>query len=231
MSKKKICIIGGIVGALLLIVAIIVGVSVFRGKRISEEEATQIALNHAGVTREDAEDLFVYLDSDDLERSYNITFFVEGAKYEYDINARTGRIEDFDVEGVKNAVQETAPPANTETTQENAGTTQGNTETAQGNAAQSQEVPATTTEPAAGTTQPSTNTSNTTASITETEAKALVLAKVEGAVESDVWIKLDREDGRLVYEGKVIFNRMEYEFELDANNGTFYSWEVESIHD
>jgi Predicted membrane protein len=228
MSKKKMVIIGGLIGGLLLIGAIVIGMLVFGGKRISEEEATQIALNHAKVTKEEAESLFVYLDSDDIERSYNVTFFAEGVKYEYDINARTGRIEDFDVEGVKNAVQETTPPANTETTQENAGTTQQN-ETQQ--ETKPQETPAVTPEPASQPANQSANTSNATASITETEAKALVLAKVEGAVESDVWIKLDREDGRLVYEGKVIFNRMEYEFELDANNGTFYSWEVESVHD
>jgi Predicted membrane protein len=67
--------------------------------------------------------------------------------------------------------------------------------------------------------------------LTEADAKKLALDRVPGAIESDIWLRRDYEDGRVVYEGTIIYDRMEYDFEIDANNGTFYSWEVESVYD
>ena len=208
-------------GVLLLAVFVAVGIRVFGGKIISEGEAKNIAFHHAQVSELDVESVYAYMDRDDWDKKYHITFHVAGSKYDYEINARTGNIEDFDVEGMRNAdakAQEApaTPDANaqpsTETPPEGTApeTTTPNNEAANGQ---------------------STNTANATVAVTEAEAKSLVLERVDGATESDVWMKLDREDGRLVYEGQVIYNRMEYEFELDANSGTFYSWEVESVHD
>ena len=40
-----------------------------------------------------------------------------------------------------------------------------------------------------------------------------------------VKLHLDREDGRMVYEGKIIYNNTEYEFDIDAITGDIVSWE------
>jgi len=226
MSKKKKIIIAVIAGGALLLAALVgIGIKVFGGRIISESEAKDIAFNHAQVNEMDVENVYAYLDRDDWDKKYHITFHVADSKYDYEINARTGNIEDFDVEGMRNsnaAAQETpaTPEASAEPNAE--------TPPAEGNA------PATTApnnnannRQSAGTS----NAANATAGITEAEAKTLVLERVEGATEADVWMKLDREDGRLVYEGQIIYNAMEYDFEIDANDGTFYSWEVESVHD
>lgn len=69
------------------------------------------------------------------------------------------------------------------------------------------------------------------ASKTEAEARSIALAKVPGAKASDCSLWLDNDDGRLIYEGKIIFNQMEYEFEIDAYSGTILEWEAESIFD
>ena len=66
--------------------------------------------------------------------------------------------------------------------------------------------------------------------ITFAQAKALALAKVSGANDNHIKIKEDYEDGRKVYEGKIIYNGYEYEFEIDANSGIFLEWEVERLH-
>ena len=41
-------------------------------------------------------------------------------------------------------------------------------------------------------------------------------------------MKLERDDGRLIYEGDIRYDGMEYEFEINAENGKIISWESES---
>ena len=79
--------------------------------------------------------------------------------------------------------------------------------------------------PAAGAEEPS-------ASVSEAEAKKIALAQVPGAKESDICrFKLDYDDGRVEYEGKIIYNEMEYEFEIDGHSGAIRDWDVESVYD
>ena len=65
--------------------------------------------------------------------------------------------------------------------------------------------------------------------ISESDARQIALQKVPGASDSDIRMKLDEEDGRLVYEGKIIYSDMEYEFEIDTTDGTVLKWEEESV--
>ena len=67
--------------------------------------------------------------------------------------------------------------------------------------------------------------------VTEAEAIETVLAKVPGASSSDVRIHLDYDDGRAEYEGTIVYNRLVYEFTVDASTGRIVDWEVESIYD
>ncbi len=69
------------------------------------------------------------------------------------------------------------------------------------------------------------------ASITISEAKKIVLSKVSGATENDIHIYAEKDDGRVVYEGSVMLDDMEYEFEIDGETGKIISWEAESIFD
>ena len=60
------------------------------------------------------------------------------------------------------------------------------------------------------------------------KAKQLVLNQVPGAtVNNIVQFKLDYDDGRQMYEGKLFYNGLEYEFEMDAVTGMFYEWEID----
>lgn len=67
--------------------------------------------------------------------------------------------------------------------------------------------------------------------LTEDEAKNIVLKKVSGATQDDIRIKLDNDDGRLQYEGKVIYDGTEYEFDIDAYTGEVLTWEEGSVFD
>lgn len=68
--------------------------------------------------------------------------------------------------------------------------------------------------------------------ISEQEAKEIALERVPGAVIEDIWeFKLDYDDGRTEYDGKIYFQKNEYEFEIDAHTGEILNWEAESIRD
>ena len=64
--------------------------------------------------------------------------------------------------------------------------------------------------------------------ITADQAKEIALAEVPGATASDIYeFELDRDDGRLEYEGTIYYNGTEYEFTIDGYSGAIRSWEVE----
>lgn len=65
------------------------------------------------------------------------------------------------------------------------------------------------------------------AEFTQESAIAAVLEKVPGATEENVRIKLDEDDGVMVYEGDVLYNGSKYEFEIDASTGAIRSWEMD----
>ena len=69
------------------------------------------------------------------------------------------------------------------------------------------------------------------ASVSIEEAKKIALDKVPGATEKDIHIGLDYEDGKSLYEGTIFYEQIEYEFEIDAQDGKIWSWEAESICD
>lgn len=67
--------------------------------------------------------------------------------------------------------------------------------------------------------------SSNTSTITLEKAKQIALNKVPGATIKK--IKLDNEDGRLIYEGEMYKDNYEYEFEIDAKTGDIIKWEQE----
>lgn len=67
--------------------------------------------------------------------------------------------------------------------------------------------------------------------LTAADAKALALAQVPGATEADIReFSTDRDDGRLEYEGEIVYSGSKYEFEIDGYSGTIRSWEVEPVY-
>ena len=72
----------------------------------------------------------------------------------------------------------------------------------------------------------------TTVSVDEVTAKQTVLNKVPGATAANIYEwKLDFDDGRWEYDGKIVYNLMEYDITVDASSGAVTEWDVESIFD
>lgn len=65
-------------------------------------------------------------------------------------------------------------------------------------------------------------------SITADQAKQKALSQVPGATVSDIYqFETDYDDGRLQYEGEILYNGMKYEFQIDGYSGSIQEWEAE----
>ncbi len=147
---------------------------------ITGEKARSIALSHAGLTEENVSFVKVKKDFDDGISVFEVEFYSsDGVEYQYDINADTGSIINYD--------------------QENK------------------------TSPSAG------NSSSSSGTVSEDQAKQSVLERIPGASAADIYLYLDSDDGRLEYEGQVIYDNTKYEFKVDAYSGSIIEWEAESI--
>ena len=79
---------------------------------------------------------------------------------------------------------------------------------------------------------PPAQSANSGVKVTEATAKKTALSRVSGATEKDIYEwKLDYDDGRTEYEGKIIYGGMEYEFTINAATGAVTEWDAESVYD
>lgn len=145
---------------------------------VDEAKAQEIALAHAGIKAADATITKSKLDYDDGRQVYEIEWYANGAKYDYEIAVATGEIVNSGYEA--------------------------KTVVGTGNSA----------------------------TVSEATAKQTALSRVSGATEKDIYEwKLDYDDGRPEYEGKIIYGGTEYEFTIDAASGNIIEWDMESIYD
>ena len=144
---------------------------------VDEAKAQEIALAHAGVKAADATITKSKLDYDDGRQVYELEWYANGAKYDYEIAVATGEIVNSGYEA--------------------------KTVVGTGNSA----------------------------TVSEATAKQTALARVSGATEADIYEwKLDYDDGRPEYEGKIIYGGTEYEFTIDATSGTVTEWDAETLN-
>lgn len=190
------------------------------GKDIGRDAALEAALNDAGVSESDATRLKVSEDRDDGRKVYEIQFDADGKEYEYEIQASDGAIVSSDIEMIENYAELQNDSA------QNSGTGQGGTEQS-GNSGQDSAQGQTGTQSQAGN-QGNTNSGSAPGvALNADEAIQIALNRVPGATAQDVRIELDRDDGRYKYEGEIIYNNIEYDFEIDANTGTILEWSEE----
>lgn len=63
--------------------------------------------------------------------------------------------------------------------------------------------------------------------VSQEQAMQTALERIPGATESDIRMELDNDDGQYKYEGDIIYDQREYEFEIDANTGVILEWSEE----
>lgn len=138
---------------------------------IGTEKASQIAVEKAGGGKV----VKIEMDLDDGVMVYEGDLVKDNVKYEFDIDATTGKILKWETDMDDDDV---TPPSTSDKV------------------------------------------------IGEDKAKEIVLKKVPGATITE--FKLDEDDGRLVYEGEAYLNQTEYDFEINAVDGTVLKWESET---
>lgn len=169
-------------------------------KDIGQEEAKKAAFQDAGIQETDALRVRVSKERDDGILSYEVDFSAGDKEYSYEVKASDGSILSSDIE----TLYTEAPIENQEINQAQQLTEHETGNTANNNASQ---VP--------------------TLAVSEADAKKAALERVPGAVEQDIRMELEYDDGRYVYEGDIYYQQKEYEFEIDANNGNFLKWSEE----
>lgn len=192
------------------------------GSDIGEAKAKEIALQDAGVSESDISRFQSSKDRDDGKTLYEIQFASDDTEYEYEINAKDGEILNYSTESLNNNGNNNATSNGTDAGQAQNNTqnnTQSNTENNTQNNAQNNTQNSG--QNNSGTTQ------NVNVQISEADAKAAALERVPGATEQDLRMELDRDDGKYIYEGDIIYQQKEYEFEIDANTGNFLKWSEE----
>ncbi len=64
--------------------------------------------------------------------------------------------------------------------------------------------------------------------LSEEDVMEILLKRVPGATVDDIAsFYLDMEDGRWEYEGKLVYDGIEYEFVIDAKTGNILEWELD----
>ncbi len=179
---------------------------------ISRDEARDIALDKvAGANAKDIRE-FELDDRNERDAKYEVDIVYDGYKYELEINAHTGAIQEFEREAAKKTKPTTAPATAAPTT-----------------AAPTTVAPVTA---APTTVSPATTAPATSSLLTADEAMEIALARVPGATRDHIReFELDHDDGRPEYEGEIRFNGVEYEFEINARNGNVFKWEVDRDDD
>ena len=180
---------------------------------IGKEKATEIALQDANLTESDVTHLHVSKDSDDGRRIYEVSFTSGATEYEYEILASDGEIRSVDYDGPS--------PQNGQTSQ----TDQNGQQNQTGQNGQQNQ----TGQHSGQAHGHSGNSQNAQADvqISMEEASQLALDRVPGATAQDLKIELDYDDGYYKYEGDIVYDQKEYEFEIDANTGDFLEWKEE----
>jgi uncharacterized membrane protein YkoI len=181
---------------------------------ITEDQARQIALQHAGIADTDVTNIWINAERDDGILIYDVDFYAAGKEYSYDIDAADGSILSFDVERDERSAMATAAV----------------TTTAAATLEQSVQIPevtTTTTTTATTQAQPANNPIST--EITEAEATAIALQHA-GVAEADavrLYTHLDRDDGRYVYDVEFYADGYEYSYEIDPKNGDIIAFDKE----
>lgn len=222
---------------------------------ISSSRAREIALDDAGVKESDARFVRVDLDWEDGRLQYEVEFYSGNKEYDYDINAVTGDIldRDYDIEGYTIPSDGSADYIGKEKAKEialdDAGVRESEVRFVRVELDWDDGRPEYEVEFYSDTTEydydidavtgdirsvdhdaeyytPSSRPSSGDL-IGEEAAKDIVRDRAGSSSGTFTEFELDRDDGRVTYEGEYRVDWTEYEFEMDAYTGSILEWEAD----
>ncbi|MBE6741972.1 MAG: hypothetical protein E7570_06660 [Ruminococcaceae bacterium] len=214
MKKNIIAIICGVVAAAVIITGTLISMGKMNEKEsIGSSAALTIALNDAGVGKEEAKNTKAHFEKEDGVYIFDVEFYANGNEYNYDIDASTGEILKREVDLNGSVEIKTTKAAQTETTTK----------------ISSENTSSETTQKAEKATKESTKANSKSDYIGIDSAKRIALEYV-GVSESEVKFtkaKLDYDDGIAEYEVEFVSEKTEYEFEINAKTGKIIGFDKE----
>lgn len=196
---------------------------------IGKDKAAKIALADANLTDTDVTRLRVSKDHDDGQSIYEVEFTNENTEYEYEILASNGDILSADYEESHTPNQQNQNGQQTQNGQQNPDgqQTQNGQQSPDGQQTQDGQQNPDGQQTQNGHHNQSGRQSQADVQLSIEDASALALERVPGATQQDLKIELDYDDAYYKYEGDIIYDQKEYEFEIDANTGEFLEWKEE----
>lgn len=190
--------------AAVLLTAALAGCS---SESVTQAQATDIALEHAGVAQEDTTALSVEQDKENGVDVYDIQFTTSDRTYHYDVSRKTGEIVNYSYDGVETAGSTTTKDK-TDTTKDQSTSSASKTE-------------------GQSTAQQSGTDTQANAAITEEEAKSIALEHAGvAAEEATIYkVKADYDDGRSVYDVEFAVGTTEYDYEISQDTGEVISYD------
>ncbi|MGI6254308.1 MAG: PepSY domain-containing protein [Acutalibacter sp.] len=170
---------------------------------VTQSQATEIALEHAGVDKGDVQTLAVKLEQEDGRQIFDIQFSTDSREYHCDVTRSSGEIVNYSY-GPLGQVQQSASQESSSEAPQSAGTQE------ESQASQ-----------ASQTSQASKST------ITQEEAQAIALehARVTQAEATIYKVKADQENGRGVYDVEFAVGTTEYDYEIAQDTGEILSYD------
>lgn len=197
---------------------------------ISLDEAKEIAFDHAGVDGSKAK--FDDEELDESDKKYELEFYVDGVEYEYDIHAVTGEIldvekdsadDDNDDDDDDRAEREVKQASK----QEKAPKQEASKQETKQKAPKKQEKQQPAKKPEAKPASNQTPQQNQSSTISRDKALSIAMNYVgvsRGQI-YDLEVELDNDDGYTMYEIEFEVNGMEYEFDINAKDGSILDFE------
>lgn len=198
--------------------AVVLALGIFTGcgeqQDVGKDAALDAALAHAGINESDAARVKISEELENGKKIYEVSFDAAEKEYDYEIQASDGTILHSDVELRQDEESSFVDQG------------QGDVQEPDQNGAQTENNGQASGGAAAG---GSGSGQQTSAAVSREQAISIALERVPGATQKDIRIELDYDDGQYRYEGEIIYQRKEYEFEIDANTGKVLEWSEEGI--
>lgn len=213
---------------------------------VGAEKALEIALNDAGISKEQAKEKSSVFTKEHGKYVFDVEFDFENREYDYLIGAKDGSIVSREVEAESGVTTTAAPSTSAEpaTKKESAASVSESTSAPEASAlqaataletsAQNEQKPSTAqTTTSETTTVPVTTKSAQSYRISATEAKKIALenAGVDASKAKFKKVKLEKDDGIYEYEIEFLVNSKEYEYKINAVSGEIIEKDVDSLNE
>jgi len=168
---------------------------------IGKDKAKSIVFKDAGVSSSKVSALGIELDADDGILVYEVDFRYGNKEYDYEINAKTGKIIDKEVEVDDDYKESTTKPSTNQNTNNNTSN------------------------------KTNTNSTSTYIGKDKAKSIAFKDSGVDSIKVRDLEVELDKDDGVYVYEVSFEVNNTEYDYKINAKTGKIIDKEIDRDND